>query len=289
MATTRQFLRILRLSLLLNLIHFSMGQQIDSLHQSPHPVLCPEDIGIFHPDIPDVHGPGPVVTVGRDLVYRDIYTWLEILSDLADVHSTKDITQVVQRCLRGSAATWWVVELTSEERKELQKASLQRWSSALIERFGLPTHIAFWEFLWSRYTTQDLDYSPRIWIHQIIQYAKATERYSYTHPFQIWNRFAPNLQRDIPMPNSTTTIIDLLEKIDEMYPTWAIRYQGSYGGCQHNALRDASRLYGIAKSPYHEFVEVVTCAVRGQANVVRGQVDMIIQRVFRWLFCGCWV
>ena len=138
MATTRHILRILCLAVLLNLIHLSMGKEINSLHQSPQQVLCPKDVGVFHPDTPDLHGPGPVVAIGSDIVYRDIYTWVEILNELADVSNSEDITQVIQPCLRGSAAIWWIVELTGIERKELRKASLERWSFVLERRFGLP-------------------------------------------------------------------------------------------------------------------------------------------------------
>ena len=129
MATTKQLLRILCLSVLLNLVHFSMSLQINPLHQS--------DVGYFHPDFPDVHGRGPVFTDNGDLVHRDIYRWVEKLKGLANTHGTKAVAEVIQPCLRGSAATWWIIELTDEERKELRKANLQRWSSVLIDRFKL--------------------------------------------------------------------------------------------------------------------------------------------------------
>ena len=230
MATTRHILRILCLVVLLNLVHLSMGKEINSLHQPPQQVLCPKDVGVFHPDIPDLHGPGPVVAIGSDIVYRDIYTWVEILNELADVSNTEDITQVIQPCLRGSAAIWWIVELTGIERKELRKASLERWSFVLERRFGLPRPIAYAKFLSSWYTTQDLNQPPRIWIHQMAQYGKAAGISSRIQLWAIWRQFDQNLKNDIPKPITNTTLIDFLEKVDDVYLLWVTKSQGYLGG-----------------------------------------------------------
>ena len=234
MANPRQLLRILRLSLLLNLIHFSMSLQSNSLHQSQHQVLYPEDVGFFHPDVPDIHGPGPVVMVGSDMVYRDIYTWVEILNEradiLTDIHITEDITQVIQPCLRGSAAIWWIVELTGEERQELRKANLQRWSAVLIERFGLPLPIAQRTLYSLSYTRQDLHQSPRIYIHQMVQYAKAAKWLPYFLLQAIWEGFEPELRMDISQPTTTTTLTDFIDRVDHSYRIWLCRNKGIYGG-----------------------------------------------------------
>ena len=104
MAITRHLLRVLRLSLLLSMIPSSTSLQINSLQQLHQQVSCPEYVGVFDPNVPSVHGPGAVVTIGSDMVYRDIYTWVEILNELANVHGTEHITQAIQPCLRGSAA-----------------------------------------------------------------------------------------------------------------------------------------------------------------------------------------
>ena len=96
-------------------------------------VLKPKDVGLFNPDVAEEHGLGPVATVSNDTVYRDIYTWVERLKDLVHVHGSDDVKQVIQPCLRGSAATWWIAELTDEDRRKLRDADLQRWYSLLIK------------------------------------------------------------------------------------------------------------------------------------------------------------
>ena len=199
-------------------------------------VLKPKDVGLFNPDVADEHGLGPVATVSSDTVYRDIYTWVERLKDLVYIHGSDDVKQVIQPCLRGSAATWWIAELTDEDRRKLRAADLQRWYSLLIKRFKIQTSVAISRITSSSYSPQDLTRgSPRIWIHQMLHYAKAAEMDStFNQLILIWNRFDANLRKDIPMPKPTTRLIDFLEQIDSMYPTWVdIKKQGSYGGYRH--------------------------------------------------------
>ena len=271
MATTRHILRILCLSVLLNLIHFSMSLENNSLHQSHQQVLCPNNVGFFHPDVPDVHGPGPVVAVGSDMIYRDIYIWVDMLSELVNISSTENITQVIQPCLRGSAAIWWLVELTSEEREKLREASLERWSSILIKRFGLPESVASEKFESSRYTPksvalkrfdsswytpQDLAQPPRVWIHQMIQYSKAADIYDLDFDLlllAIWVHFDLNLRVDIPIPRTNTTLIEFLEKVDDAYPLWIAKSRGYFGGFRPSNSRVPSSNSG--------FINVVANAV----------------------------
>ena len=86
--------------------------QITSHHQA----LKAKDVRFLKPDVRNEHELGHVATVSSDTVYRDIYTWVEILKDLVHVHSTNDVKQIILLCVPGSAATWWDDELTEEDR-----------------------------------------------------------------------------------------------------------------------------------------------------------------------------
>ena len=193
------------------------------------PMLKPKDVGIFNPDVSDEHGKGPVATISNETVYRDIYTWVERLKDLVHLHGSDDVRHVIQSCLRGSAATWWIAELTDEDRKKLRNAELQRWYSLLISRFKMQTSVALTRLISSSYSMRDLDRPPRIWIHQMLHYAKAAEMDStYNQLSIIWNRLDAALRKDIPMPKPHTRLIDFLDQVDAMYPTWFDIKKSSY-------------------------------------------------------------
>ena len=215
-------------------------------------MLKPKDVGFFNPDTPDEHGLGPVATVGSETVYRDIYTWVERLKDLMYTHGPDEAKWIIQPCLRGSAATWWIAELTDEDRRKLRDSELHRWFLVLIKRFKLQTSVALSRLISQSYSSYDLSRSPRIWIHQMLHYARAAEIDS---PFNqltiIWNRFDANLRKDIPMPKPHTRLADFLEHIDMMYPTWVdIKKSGyrQHGFPQRDPQRDSQR--DSQRNPY---------------------------------------
>ena len=220
MAKTTQLRPILFAMLILNIL---LILQLWPSHQ----VLKPKDVAPFNPDIPDEHGLGPIAMVGSDTVYRDIYTWVDYLRDLARTHSINEVRQNIQQCLRGSAATWWIVELTVEDRRKLRNAHLERWFPLLIERFKIQRSVALTKLTSSSYTWGDLDRSPRMWIHEMLRYTKAAGLEStYMGLSIIWSRFAANLRKDIPMPMPTTKLVDFLEQVDTLYPAWREQEHG---------------------------------------------------------------
>ena len=235
-----------------------MSLQINPLHQS--------DVGYFHPDFPDVHGRGPVFTDNGDLVHRDIHRWVEILKGLANIHGTEAVAEAIQPCLRGSAATWWIIELTDEERKELRKANLQRWSSVLIDRFTLLPSIPVSKLVTSEFSWRDLYQPPRIWIRQmVLNMTAAGIDSTFIQLFIIWNSMHPDLSADIPMPDETTEFVDFLEEVEEMYPALVLWDHES----RINTLKDAYQLYDIKRSPYEEMLVAKTSAARQQADTMR--------------------
>ena len=61
------------------------------------------------------------------------------------------------------------------------------------------------------------------------QYGKAAG-FSRIQPWAIWLKFDQNLKTDIPKPITNTTLIDFLEKVDDVYPLWVLKSQGHLGG-----------------------------------------------------------
>ena len=138
------------------------------------PVLKAKEVKFYSADVVDEHGYGPVAMVSNDTVYRDISTWVKRLKDLVHIHGPDDVRQDIQPYLHGSAATWWIIELTDEDRKKLRQADLQRWYW-LLRRFKVQTSVALTRLVSSSYTPQDLSRSPRVWILEVLHYAKAAE------------------------------------------------------------------------------------------------------------------
>ena len=211
----------------MQLLTFFLILQLGPSPLTQHQVLKPTDVGLFNPDLPNEHRLGPVAMVGSDTVYRDVYTWVDSLKDLSRMHGTKEVRQVIQPCLRGSAATWWIVELTDKDRKKLRNANLEGWFALLIERFKMQQSVAIKKLISSSYTQKDLDQSPRVWVHEMLRYARAAGLEStYVGLYIIRSRFVEKLRKDIPLPTPTTELIDFLEQLDTLYLVWREQEHG---------------------------------------------------------------
>ena len=57
--------------------------------------LKPKEVGFFDDQLSDDHGLGPISTVGSKTVYRDVYTWVERLNDLASIHGDLAVRQII--------------------------------------------------------------------------------------------------------------------------------------------------------------------------------------------------
>ena len=84
----------------------------------------------------------------------------------------------------------------------------------------------------------------------MLHYAEAAEIDSiYNQLTIIWNRLDANLRKDISMPKPSTRLIDFLEQMNAIYPTWVdIKKLGSHGG-----YRQYGQPYSFQpQSPYQD-------------------------------------
>lgn len=59
--------------------------------------FTPEEVGFFDPLLNQAYGPGPVITVGEDAVYRDVHLFMERLRDVAMIKG--ELTERSSHCL----------------------------------------------------------------------------------------------------------------------------------------------------------------------------------------------
>ena len=94
-------------------------------------MLRAEDVGYFNPGFQaeQEHGkttPSPVVNAGKHAYYLDIFVFIDRLNELARKYGQNLVQDVIPSCLRGSALTWWTIEVDSstkailEDSKDLQ-------------------------------------------------------------------------------------------------------------------------------------------------------------------------
>ena len=154
--------------------------------QSPSPksatsandsVTNAEHIGLFDPEHQDDQQQGPVVTVGRYLLYRDIYAFIDSCKDVANTrpHTYTSVKAAIPFCLRGSAKMWYTSELTELEKTLLRDAPLEKWYSTLIDHFKMRANIALKLLQNQAYGYREIrdGVTPRAYIQSMLHLAKA--------------------------------------------------------------------------------------------------------------------
>jgi hypothetical protein len=61
------------------------------------------DLGYFHPDLKEFYGKGDIVTIGKEIIYREIYTFCRRVDDYVTIVEEKKIRNHMSTCFRGNA------------------------------------------------------------------------------------------------------------------------------------------------------------------------------------------
>ena len=87
--------------------------------------LKPETIGFFDPYFID-NTAGPVTSLSKHEIYRDIYIFVDRLKDLVNTrpYTYTIVKNMIPQCLKNSAKMWYTAELSDYKRDELRRGSL---------------------------------------------------------------------------------------------------------------------------------------------------------------------
>lgn len=102
------------------------------------------DLGYFDPHLDDrVHGAGVVVSVEKDVYYRNMVLFVQRIQNLVTFKGAALVRANIPTSLRGSALEWYTSELDDHERENLDKdPEIDNWVVTLSQRFKVPTSVA---------------------------------------------------------------------------------------------------------------------------------------------------
>lgn len=109
------------------------------------------DLGYFDPYLDEkVHGPGDVVSVVKDVYYRNVVLFVQRIQNLVTFKGATLVRSNIPISLYGSALEWYTSKLDNQERESLNKdADIDNWISMLSQHFKVPTSVAL-DFLTSK-------------------------------------------------------------------------------------------------------------------------------------------
>jgi len=79
-----------------------------------------EELGFFDPELPIEYGLGDVVKTSKNTIYRNVYLFVQRITDIASIKGDKVISYNLLLYLRGAALEWYLGQLTVLEKEDLR-------------------------------------------------------------------------------------------------------------------------------------------------------------------------
>ena len=93
-----------------------------------------DNIGFFDPSLNNPDNI-PIITVSRHLFYRDIYTFINRLKDMAKQRSTNKLRTILPKYFRREYQIQYSIKLGEMEKDLLRSILIKKWYNTLIKRF----------------------------------------------------------------------------------------------------------------------------------------------------------
>ena len=124
----------------------------------------------FNPD----REPG---TIGKDIVYNNVYVFADCLTYLATVHGNSKVQDIFSTCLQRQALDWFTSELSDLERHVFIVMSIKEICKQLTFRFKEESHKALHALHTEQYTMSNIHTGKPIWayVQSMCCYAQAAD------------------------------------------------------------------------------------------------------------------
>ncbi len=93
-----------------------------------------EELGLFDPEFPIEYGPGDVVRISKNTIYRSIHLFVQRITDIASIKGDKIISYNLPLYLRETALEWYSGLLTVPKKESL-RANIKNWIETFRRRF----------------------------------------------------------------------------------------------------------------------------------------------------------
>ena len=102
------------------------------------------NLGYFDPHLDTkAHGEGEVVSVGKDVYYRNVVLFMQHIQNLVTFKGAALMKANIPISLRGSALKWYTSELAEFGRDALDNdPGMKSWINTLSQRFKVPISVA---------------------------------------------------------------------------------------------------------------------------------------------------
>ena len=101
------------------------------------------NLGYFNSHLDRAHGEGEIVSVGKDVYYRNVVLFVQRLQSLVTFRGAALVKANIATSLQGSALEWYTSELSNFDRDTLNNnLGVKSWVNTLSHRFKVLTSVA---------------------------------------------------------------------------------------------------------------------------------------------------
>ena len=114
------------------------------------------DLGYFDPHLDRAHGKGEIVSVGKDVYYRNVVLFVQRLQSLMAFRGAALVKANIATSFQGSALEWYTSKLSNFDRNTLNNdLSVKSWVNTLSHCFKVLTSVALGMLTNERYFLDD--------------------------------------------------------------------------------------------------------------------------------------
>ena len=182
-----------------------------------------DEVGYFDPDLDADEG--DMVTIGKDLWFRDVFLFTDRLKDIATTKA--DAVQANwTACLRGTALSWYQDEWEAYDTWR-ETMSLDAIIDELISRFRDPPDKALRKLNDLHFTITSIQEGkkPAPYVHKVIRAARNAGFESHQNQLSFaYEHLQVELRTQINRPTVNTTVSSFIRQLNDKYTNWQELY-----------------------------------------------------------------
>ena len=182
------------------------------------------DLGYFDPYLDRAYGEGEIVSVEKDVYYRNVVLFVQRLQSLVTFRDAALVKANIATSLRGSALEWYNSELSNLDRDVVNNDPVVKsWINTLSHRFKVPASIALGLLTDETYSLDDAHArpSPAEYVRTIMRHGIRCNIVDVVNQlFFVYRGLAPELRVFVSPPTKSTNAADFIHVLKEKQEVW---------------------------------------------------------------------
>ncbi len=182
------------------------------------------DLGYFNPHLDRAHGEGEIVSLGKDVYYRNVVLFVQRLQSLVTFRVAALVKANIATSLRGSVLEWYTSELSDFDHNALNNdLGVKSWVNTLFHCFKVSTSVALGLLTDETYSLDDASARrpPAQYVCTIMRHGIGCNIVDIANQLSFAYRgLAPELRVFVSLPTESMKAADFICTLEEKQEVW---------------------------------------------------------------------